>query len=190
LLLAVSAQSGAAPARATHRAGEIGRGEASGGTIMLAQADDPGLPGFIANTPRRRSFSPQAAPFALPTAPITVGPQLQGPPTRGALPGGPTYPPYEKEMVRLAEILGAIHYLRDMCGADEGSLWRDRMEELIEAEDPQPQWRARLVDSFNSGFHGFERTYRTCTPAARRVVELYLKEGQDLSGAIKTRYTN
>ena len=41
--------------------------------------------------------------------------------------------PYDDRLFRLSEILGAVHYLRELCGAEEGQLWRERMSELVEA---------------------------------------------------------
>jgi uncharacterized protein (TIGR02301 family) len=34
--------------------------------------------------------------------------------------------PYDEKLLRLSEILGAVHYLRELCGANEGQSWRDR----------------------------------------------------------------
>ena len=45
----------------------------------------------------------------------------------------PDDPPYEQDLMRLSEILGALHYLRPLCGAPDGTLWRDEMQALIEA---------------------------------------------------------
>ena len=42
--------------------------------------------------------------------------------------------PYDDRLLRLAEILGTVHYLRELCGAREGQLWRERMRELMDAE--------------------------------------------------------
>ena len=35
--------------------------------------------------------------------------------------------PYDEKFLRLAEVLGAIHRLRNLCGAEEGNKWRDQM---------------------------------------------------------------
>ena len=74
--------------------------------------------------------------------------------------------PYESDLQRLSEILGALHYLRDICGAREGQVWRNEMQALVDAEAPSGERRERLVASFNRGYRGFQQTYRTCTPAA------------------------
>lgn len=100
----------------------------------------------------------------------------------------PSEPPYEKEMQRLAEILGAVHYLRTLCGADEGQTWRSMMQQLIDAETPTAERRARLVDSFNRGYRGFEQTYRTCTRTAVWVIDSYMEEGADIAQRIASRY--
>lgn len=102
--------------------------------------------------------------------------------------GIPSEPPYEKEMQRLAEILGAVHYLRQLCGADEGQTWRSMMQQLIDAETPTAERRARLVDSFNRGYRGFEQSYRTCTRTATWVIENYMEEGADIAQRIASRY--
>jgi uncharacterized protein (TIGR02301 family) len=100
----------------------------------------------------------------------------------------PTEPPYETEMQRLAEILGAVHYLRGLCGADEGQTWRSMMQQLIDAENPSPERRAKLVDSFNRGYRGFEQTYHTCTDTAVWVIDTYMTEGADIAQRIASRY--
>jgi uncharacterized protein (TIGR02301 family) len=105
-----------------------------------------------------------------------------------AIEGGPA--PYDSDLMRLSEILGALHYLRALCGANEGNKWRDQMQALIEAEVPNGERRTRLVGNFNSGYRSFQRTYRSCTPAASVVVRRYLDEGAKISREITARYTN
>jgi uncharacterized protein (TIGR02301 family) len=98
--------------------------------------------------------------------------------------------PYDRELQRLAEILGALHYLRALCGANEGQKWRNEMQALIDAETPSGERRARLIASFNRGYRGFQETYRTCTPAADLVIRRYLEEGARIARDITARYAN
>src|SRR6185369_17805451 len=56
--------------------------------------------------------------------------------------------PYDAKLLRLAEILGAVHYLRELCGAQEGQLWRDQMKEIVRNEGSTAVRRAKLVSSF------------------------------------------
>lgn len=97
-------------------------------------------------------------------------------------------PPYEGELLRLAEILGAVHYLRALCESDEGQTWRAMMEELLEAESPSPERRASLIESFNRGYRGFEQTYHTCNQTAVSIIGRYMEEGAEIAQRIASRY--
>ena len=96
--------------------------------------------------------------------------------------------PFDSDLQRLAEILGSLHYLRGLCGANEGMKWRDQMQALIEAEAPSGERRDRMVASFNRGYRGFQQTYRICTPAANFVIRRYLEEGSRIAREITARY--
>jgi uncharacterized protein (TIGR02301 family) len=98
--------------------------------------------------------------------------------------------PYERDLQRLAEILGALQYLRGLCGANEGQTWRNEMQALVDAEAPAGERRDRLVASFNRGYRGFQQTYRTCTPAADLAIRRYLEEGARIARDITARYAN
>ncbi len=95
--------------------------------------------------------------------------------------------PYDEKLLRLAELLGAIHYLRELCSAEDGQLWRNRMRDLIKAEGSTALRRARLTRSFNQGYRSYSRTYISCTPSAQTTIARFLKEGSELSdGLIKS----
>lgn len=92
--------------------------------------------------------------------------------------------PYDTQLFRLAEILGAIHYLRELCDADEGQQWRDQMRSLLSAEGATAVRRARLSRSFNNGYRSYARTYVNCTPSAKSVISKFLNEGVEISEAL------
>jgi uncharacterized protein (TIGR02301 family) len=95
--------------------------------------------------------------------------------------------PYDDKLFRLSEILGAVHYLRELCGADEGQLWRQRMSELVKAEGYTALRRAQLTRSFNKGYRSYSRTYNTCSPSAQNAINRFLTEGAQLAdGLVKT----
>ena len=98
--------------------------------------------------------------------------------------------PFDTDLQRLGEILGALHYLRAVCGANEGSKWRNEMQALIDAEAPNGERRRKIVASFNRGYRGFQQTYRTCTPAADLAIRRYLDEGARIAREITARYAN
>lgn len=102
-----------------------------------------------------------------------------------------TLPPaYEEQMLRLSEILGSLHFLRELCGAKEGQTWREQMEALLEKEEPTQARREHLISRFNHGFRGFEEIYRECTPAAAEAANRYLRQGARLAAEIPNRYGN
>jgi len=92
--------------------------------------------------------------------------------------------PYDERLMRLSEILGAVHYLRELCGANDGQLWRDRMRELMDAEGSSALRRAKLTRSFNNGYRSYSRTYNSCTPSAQTAITRFLVEGADLADAM------
>ena len=98
--------------------------------------------------------------------------------------------PFDAELQRFAEILGSLHYLRAICGANEGQKWRNEMQALADAETPSGERRAKLIASFNRGYHGFQQTYRSCTPAANVAIKRYLTEGSKISRDLTARYAN
>src|SRR3954447_24520493 len=98
--------------------------------------------------------------------------------------------PFDANLQRLAEIMGALHYLREICGAKEGQKWRNEVQALIDAEAPAGDRRTRMVASFNRGFRVFQQTYRTCTPAAELVIRRYLEEGSKIAREVTARYAN
>lgn len=98
--------------------------------------------------------------------------------------------PFDANLQRLAEILGALHYLRGICGANEGQKWRNEVQALIDAEAPSGDRKARMVASFNRGYRGFQQSYRTCTPAADLVIRRYLEEGSKIAREVTARYAN
>ena len=89
--------------------------------------------------------------------------------------------PYDDRLLRLSEVLGAVHFLRELCGNNDGMLWRDRMQELINAEGASPTRRLKLTRAFNTGYRSYSRTYATCTPSAQTAIARFLAEGSEIA---------
>ncbi len=89
--------------------------------------------------------------------------------------------PYDDRLMRLSEILGAVHYLRELCGANEGQAWRERMRELLEAEGANALRRARLTRSFNQGYHSYSKTHKICTSTAQTAINRFMSEGVQIA---------
>jgi uncharacterized protein (TIGR02301 family) len=109
-----------------------------------------------------------------------------------AAPAAPAEPPppiYERQLLRLAEILGSLTFLRPLCGEADGGEWRAAMQALLAAEEPSPQRRSRLIGRFNHGYETFNAVYRSCTPSARLAISRYLKEGEEIAADVQSRYS-
>ncbi len=142
------------------------RAHGTGPRLRLARRGRPAHISPDAQT--HRSPLPSPSPWRLPVR------------RRARIEGGPA--PFDNDLQRLAEILGALHYLRDICGANEGQSWRNEMQALIDAEAPTGERRSRMVASFNRGYRGFQQTYRTCTAGGRpRDPPLSRRRGQNLA---------
>ena len=107
----------------------------------------------------------------------------------GARPALSAEAPFEPGLMRLAEVLGSLHFLRNLCG-EKGDQWRGEMEKLLESENPDPERRARFIASFNRGYRSFSGTYTKCTASATEAIGRYMKEGETLSRDIASRYGN
>lgn len=97
--------------------------------------------------------------------------------------------PFEPGLMRLAEVLGSLHFLRNLCG-EKGDQWRVEMQKLLDSENPDAERRARFIASFNHGYRSFGGTYTQCTASAAEAISRYMKEGETLSRDIASRYGN
>ncbi len=105
-------------------------------------------------------------------------------PTDFARAAGEDSKPYDDKLLRLSEILGAVHFLRELCGADEGQIWRQQMADLVEADGGSGLRRVRLTNGFNKGYRSYRRTYQTCNGGAQGQLARFLTEGAELAKAL------
>ena len=122
------------------------------------------------------------------------------PPVRGRLGGGilalafllatpalAVDPPYQRQMERLAEIMGSLYYLQPLCNAGDED-WRAQAAELIALDEPDEDRRQRLAGAFNTGYTAFSRFHRHCTPSSQEALARLLSEAQRLARDIHTRF--
>ncbi|OYW61357.1 MAG: TIGR02301 family protein [Bosea sp. 12-68-7] len=100
----------------------------------------------------------------------------------------PPPPPYEPQLLKLAEIMGSLAYLRTLCGGKEAQDWRDRMAALVEAEGRTPARRERLTSAYNRGFRAYSLTHRACTDGSQEASTRLAGEGERLAQALAGRY--
>ena len=110
------------------------------------------------------------------------------PPVAPPFVADPAPPPYQDRLDHLAELMGTLAFMRNLCGDSDGAAWRSRMEALLAAEGATPARRDRLAGSFNRGYAGYALSYRSCTPAAEAVIERSLGEGGKISADVATQF--
>lgn len=107
--------------------------------------------------------------------------------TLGASPAWAIDPPYQRQMERLAEIMGSLYFLQPLCQAGTTD-WRAQMADLIALDEPDEDRRQRLAGAFNSGYTAFSRFHRACTPAAKEALTRLLVEAERTARDIHTRF--
>lgn len=155
----------------------FGRGEAQSGPALQCRAC----------AARRRGAYQRAMSRRVLAIVIMIGAAASGM-VRTA--GAVEVAPFQTGLERLAEILGSLHYLRGLCGANDGDRWRVEMQALLDAEAPAGERRAKFIAHFNRGYRAYLQTYRTCTPAADLAIRRYLEEGTKIAREITARYSN
>ena len=96
---------------------------------------------------------------------------------------------YEDALLRLSEILGAVHFLSALCDTeDEAGIWRRQMEALLEAEEAFPQRRRLMTIRFNRGFTTYSDVYRSCSGSAQEALARHRSEGGEITLELVTLY--
>ncbi len=90
-------------------------------------------------------------------------------------------------MERLAEIMGALYHLDDLC-MRSGVDWRSQLAELMELDEVDNDRRARLAGAFNANYSDFQQTHNRCTDSASLLTARFLDEGAKISYDIHIRY--
>ncbi|WP_043616584.1 TIGR02301 family protein [Ensifer sp. ZNC0028] len=99
--------------------------------------------------------------------------------------------PYDQRLVRLSEILGSVHYLRNLCVKEPEDVWRRSMQELIDKETAtEIKRRERMTAAFNRGYRTFASVYTSCTGPAIVAEQRYRAEGATLASEIVARFGN
>lgn len=129
-----------------------------------------------------------AAAAAPGDAPAQVRPPQRAVPAEPApVPETPP-PPYEPQLLQLAEIIGSLAYLRTLCAAEDATEWRDRMSALLEAEGRTAARRGRLTAAYNRGFRAYATTHRLCASGSREAASRLAIDGERLSRVLAGRF--
>ena len=67
----------------------------------------------------------------------------------------------------ISRIFGELHHIRRMCEPDrEADVWRERMKQLIDLEQPAFDLREEMVGSFNDGYQTAQSRFPFCDRGA------------------------
>ena len=113
--------------------------------------------------------------------------QQQRPPEPAPEPESPA-PPYEPQLLQLAEIIGSLSYLRTLCETREAQDWRERMGTLLDSEGRSPQRRERLASAYNRGYRAYSATHRTCSEGTQEASARLAQEGEKLAKVLASRF--
>ena len=133
------------------------------------------LAALLAGAPSGQALAQQRPPAA--AKPAEPAPAPEPPP-----------PPYEPQLLKLAEIMGSLAYLRTLCAGKEAQDWRNRMSALVEAEGRTPLRRERLTSAYNRGFRAYALTHRSCNDGSQEASTRLAGEGERLARSLAGRY--
>ena len=109
-----------------------------------------------------------------------------------APPAAPAKPaPYDDKLSELAEIMGSLDFIRNLCGAQQEPQWKSMISQLIDTEaKDEPERKARLTAAFNRGYRTFGAIQTTCSPQLRATADKYRIAGATLATEITARFGN
>jgi len=96
-------------------------------------------------------------------------------------------PPYQQEMERLANIMGALYHLDELC-LNSTIDWRQEFADLMELDEVDEDRQERLTAAFNNGYLDFSRLHVRCTANAETVTRRFVVEGAEITKNIHTRF--
>lgn len=103
------------------------------------------------------------------------------------LPARAIDPAYQPQMERLAEIMGALYHLDDLC-LRSGVDWRGQLADLMDLDEVDDDRRARLAGAFNDNYADLQQSHSRCSDSASLLTRRFLDEGAKISYDIHIRY--
>ncbi|TCL96719.1 uncharacterized protein (TIGR02301 family) [Rhizobium sp. PP-WC-2G-219] len=158
----------------------------------LAKSTEPGIfAGMTFTIALRPALAGLFLLLGLPLSSTQAQPATERLPAAGADAHAAKPAPYDARLLRMAEIVGSVTYLRTLCADATAGEWRADMQALIDREaGAEPDRRARLTAAFNRGYRSFASVYTSCTPSAVLADQRYRDEGATLAAEIVSRFGN
>ncbi len=93
-------------------------------------------------------------------------------------------PAERQTLIDLSYVLGESHALRQACAGAEDQFWRQRMQRLVQAEQPDAAFDRRLKESFNTGFVAGQTAFSSCSPQSRQAEAKAAARGRVLAASL------
>jgi uncharacterized protein (TIGR02301 family) len=90
-------------------------------------------------------------------------------------------PTARQSLVELAYVLGEAHALRQRCRGQADQYWRNRMFQLQDVEASDQALKARLANTFNTGYEAAQARFPTCNKALKDEMAQLAQRGRSLS---------
>lgn len=99
--------------------------------------------------------------------------------------------PYDDKLVQLAEILGSLDFIRNLCESDSEPQWKAMMAALIDSDaKDEPARKEKLTAAYNRGYRTYAAIQTACSEQLRATADRYRIEGATLATEIATRFGN
>ncbi len=109
---------------------------------------------------------------------VTLAAMIAAISARAAAQDFASYQQRQKDLVAISTVFGALHHLRRTCEPRlEGDIWRERMKQLVELEEPQIAVREEMVSRFNKAYRDAQRRYLVCDRRARNHAAARAQQG-------------
>lgn len=74
----------------------------------------------------------------------------------------------QQDLTTLSGIFGELHHIRRTCNPRrEANIWRERMQNMVELEEPGSDTHLNMVNAFNEGFQSARSRYPDCSRATQ-----------------------
>jgi len=91
------------------------------------------------------------------------------------------------ELLQIAGIMGAVHYLHGQCDGTGTQIWRDNMKRLIELEQPVPEVRQTMIERFNAQYEIQRKRFSKCNKKRAKEAARLAAEGEQLTSDMVRR---
>jgi len=128
------------------------------------------------------------ANFAISSVFLAAGPLAAPAPSQPPPPPQAPPQPYDGQLLRLSEILGALSYLTSICDTTQKDPFRAQMQALLDAEANVSPRREEFAGAYNRGYRGLASTYARCTDNARALIRRFRDEGVSITRQVRNLY--